>query len=142
MEDSADESANVGQGQPEPPISDALQPTDAPQEAVSSSTTLSPAPTEVTSAQEDATPTSQQPTTPTSHTLPSVYTSLKQSNELPSVKGTERPLEDAKSLAIAIENQDMMSRCDLEERLLKNLYAPVQLLQSEVRERIRRTRVY
>ncbi|KAF9437714.1 KICSTOR complex protein szt2 [Entomortierella beljakovae] len=40
-------------------------------------------------------------------------------------------MEDTKALAIAIESQDMMSRADLEEALLRNLYAPIKSLGSE-----------
>ncbi|KAG0023966.1 hypothetical protein BGZ80_006980 [Entomortierella chlamydospora] len=43
----------------------------------------------------------------------------------------ESQMEDAKSLAITIENRDLMSRADLEETLLKNLFAPVKSLESE-----------
>src|SRR5690554_6256311 len=49
----------------------------------------------------------------------------------------ELPMEDARSLAIAIEDQEMLSRSDLEESMLKNLFAPVKFLESEVRYWIR-----
>ncbi|KAF9907547.1 KICSTOR complex protein szt2 [Linnemannia zychae] len=42
-----------------------------------------------------------------------------------------QPMEDARSLAVAIEDQEMLSRSDLEESLLKNLFAPVKSLESE-----------
>ncbi|KAF8934007.1 KICSTOR complex protein szt2 [Haplosporangium gracile] len=39
--------------------------------------------------------------------------------------------EDAKSLAVIIEDQEMLSRSDLEESLLKNLFSPLKSLESE-----------
>ncbi|KAG0380650.1 KICSTOR complex protein szt2 [Mortierella sp. AD032] len=42
-------------------------------------------------------------------------------------------MEDARSLAVAIEDEEMLSRSDLEESLLKNLFAPVKSLESEYR---------
>jgi hypothetical protein len=35
-------------------------------------------------------------------------------------------------LAVAIEDQEMLSRSDLEESLLRNLFSPVKSLESEV----------
>ncbi|KAG0206580.1 KICSTOR complex protein szt2 [Mortierella sp. GBA30] len=45
--------------------------------------------------------------------------------------GAETPIDDAKSLAIAINDQELMSRSDLEESLLRNLFSPVKALESE-----------
>ncbi|KAG0218634.1 hypothetical protein BGX33_006585 [Mortierella sp. NVP41] len=47
------------------------------------------------------------------------------------VKLPVQPMEDAKSLAVAIGDQEMLSRSDLEESLLKNLFSPVKSLESE-----------
>ncbi|KAG9323126.1 hypothetical protein KVV02_005833 [Mortierella alpina] len=47
------------------------------------------------------------------------------------VHGPEQCVEDAKSLAIAIEDQELLSRSDLEKSLLRNLFSPVNALESE-----------
>ncbi|KAF9116583.1 KICSTOR complex protein szt2 [Mortierella sp. AM989] len=68
-------------------------------------------------------------------TSSSPATSPEQLKKLSSFKELDRTqetqMEDAKSLAIAIENQDLMSRADIEETLLRNLFAPVKSLESE-----------
>ncbi|KAF9955770.1 hypothetical protein BGZ72_003419 [Mortierella alpina] len=47
------------------------------------------------------------------------------------VNGPEQCVEDARSLAIAIEDQELLSRSDLEKSLLRNLFSPVSALESE-----------
>ncbi|KAF9276364.1 hypothetical protein BGZ68_010069, partial [Mortierella alpina] len=47
------------------------------------------------------------------------------------VHGPGQRVEDAKSLAIAIEDQELLSRSDLEKSLLRNLFSPVNALESE-----------
>jgi hypothetical protein len=80
----------------------------------------------------------QSPKSVSSHASSSLKISPEASKEISTLKGPEKSqvleMEDTKSLAIAIENQHMMSRSDLEESLLKNLFAPIKSLESEVRK--------
>lgn len=149
QEASSDESvSDLDRHVPAPAIGDASPHTDTLQEVASSSSSLpasgstsspsSPTSSQAPSAQESATAVSaQQPSKSASPgaSLDALATP-KQSKEMETKDSIKWPLQDAKSLAVAIGDQDMMSRSDLEERLLRNLYAPVQSLQSEVRSGI------
>ncbi|KAF8981439.1 KICSTOR complex protein szt2 [Entomortierella lignicola] len=74
----------------------------------------------------------QSPNSTSSRTTAASSEQLKKISTLKELGSPQENLmEDAKSLAIAIENQDMMSRADLEETLLRNLFAPVKSLESE-----------
>ncbi|KAG0232542.1 hypothetical protein BGX31_005123 [Mortierella sp. GBA43] len=137
QEDSSDESVTkFGQDALVPSISDAPQHTSTSQEVVPSSPgpdpVSTPSSSQEPSTQESATPAlTQQPSESTSDASHTAHTTPKQSMEIDTASIVGQMTEDAKSLAITVENQDMMSRSDLEERLLRNLYCPIQSLKSE-----------
>ncbi|KAF9359895.1 hypothetical protein BGX26_011091 [Mortierella sp. AD094] len=118
------------------PIITSLPPSPAPAPSVSpsspSKTPKTTSPNVKGTAYND---TRQFPKAGTFHTSSSPATSPEQLKRISTLKELERiqesQMEDTRSLAITIENQDLMSRADLEETLLRNLFAPVKSLESE-----------
>ncbi|KAG0254023.1 hypothetical protein BG011_006019 [Mortierella polycephala] len=109
--------------------------------SVSTITSASPSPSRTTSSSPVAT-TSTKYTSLKQETVANISDGSISSSASPEPTGDirtfkdpayvpELPMEDARSLAIAIEDQEMLSRSDLEESMLKNLFAPVKFLESE-----------
>lgn len=98
----------------------------------SSTPSLSPKPTSPNGASPKATspkkPGAQHPLKANSSPEQQISTSILKTP----IKLSPQLTEDARSLAVAIEDQEMLSRSDLEESLLRNLFSPVKSLESEV----------
>ncbi|KAF8937365.1 KICSTOR complex protein szt2 [Dissophora ornata] len=99
--------------------------------ATSSSSSSSPSPKATSPALRNATI----PTIEHASSNPHAFQSTDLSSSEALKYGPQLPMEDAKSIAISIENQEMMSRSDLEMSLLRNLFAPVKSLESKVSNR-------
>ncbi|KAG0322382.1 hypothetical protein BGZ97_006996 [Linnemannia gamsii] len=97
----------------------------------SSTPSLSPKPTSPNGASPKATspkkPGAQHPLKANSSPEQQISTSILKTP----IKLSPQLTEDARSLAVAIEDQEMLSRSDLEESLLRNLFSPVKSLESE-----------
>ncbi|KAF9926608.1 KICSTOR complex protein szt2 [Linnemannia zychae] len=156
QEDSSDDSTNSVEESPTPSQpAHAFQHTSPPQNRRLSDPTLPPLPSRTStissSTSSSSTPSFSPRPSPkravsSKETLPSPKTqntqSLLKTKGSPEqqkstatlkapVKSPIKTTEDARSIAVAIEDQEMLSRSDLEESLLKNIFSPVKSLESE-----------